>query len=105
MALAMAAGAYGDVREELHKLLLADAGKAARTGSAPARAQPERVGTTRSTLSTLELPAPVVAPHEDSLGRFFRTGILLSDHPDNPAKKISVGPCEGGQLLNLKSAW
>lgn len=103
-ALVAVAGVRGDVREELHRLLLADAAKAAK-GQAASGA--ERVGTTRSTgqRSTPVIAPQVEAPRENALDRFFRTGILLGDRPADPVKKISVGPCEGGQLLNLKSAW
>jgi len=48
-----------------------------------------------------------LAPHpaEDRVSKFFRTGVLLGDRSDNPVKKLSVGPCEGGQLLNLRTNW
>jgi len=57
--------------------------------------------------SQSRLPSDPFAPRltEDPVSEFFRTGILLSDHRDHPLKKLSVGPCEGGQLLNLRTNW
>jgi hypothetical protein len=54
------------------------------------------------------LSGPFASPHpaEDRVTEFFRTGILIGDdHSDHPIKKLSVGPCEGGQLLNLRTSW
>jgi hypothetical protein len=51
-----------------------------------------------------ELPE-ALTPSEDPVNKFFRTGILVGDKPSDPAKKLSVGPCEGGQLLNLRSSF
>lgn len=95
LALLAAASVRADVREEAHQRILAELGKPAK--SAPAILAAEKPKD--------ELPPICVTPHEDPVDKFFRTGILVSDHSPEPAKKISVGPCEGGQLLNLRSSW
>jgi hypothetical protein len=92
---------------ELHFLLLADTlliptvGSLNSAAAAPAK-DPIPLGLQG------QLPSDPFAPHlaEDRVTEFFRTGILIGDdHSDNPVKKLSVGPCEGGQLLNLRTSW
>lgn len=89
--------AQGDVRQEAHQALLDDWARAAKQRAAahPAKSASDHACT----------PKVITAPAEDPVNRFFRTGVLVGDHTAQPAKKICVGPCEGGELLNLRSAW
>lgn len=103
--------AWADVRSEAHQLLLSE------IAPPPAAAPAAPVPQTPATAAAAAKPAPIALPpapavavashSENRVEQFFRTGILLSDHssPDNPARKVSVGPCEGGQLLNFRSSW
>jgi hypothetical protein len=94
---------------ELHLLLLTDALFLPLDTPSLAPTTPA----TKKEVSPLTLPSQIpsdlFAPHlnEDRVTEFFRTGVLLSDHKDkdHPIKKLSVGPCEGGQLLNLRTNW
>jgi hypothetical protein len=95
------------VSSELHYLLLADT-LLLPTVSSLTAASPTPEKDPFSLSLQGQKPADSFAPHrtEDRVSEFFRTGILVGDdHSDHPMKKISVGSCEGGQLLNLRTSW
>lgn len=91
---------------ELHSLLLADSLLVPTMNPlTPIASSPEKAPFPLG--PEVPLPSEPFIPRlaEDRVTEFFRTGILLSDHTDHPLKKLSVGPCEGGQLLNLRTNW
>jgi hypothetical protein len=88
-------------------LSLAEAWQAAAAPS-PLRIDPGAAEVTRMDAFVIHAPPPqqdVVRPTENPVDRFFRTGILESAEFRRSTLKVTVGPCEGGQLLNLKSVW
>jgi hypothetical protein len=116
IAAVFAAGALhadSPASSELHYLLLTDALLLPQITPSLAPAATAAATTPANEAFLLTPPAKLTAdpftPHltEDRVSEFFRTGILLSDHTDkdHPIKKLSVGPCEGGQLLNLRTNW
>jgi hypothetical protein len=104
---AVALHADAPASTELHFLLLADTLLIPTAGSLNS-APPAPAKDLFALGPQGELPSDPIAPHlaEDRVTEFFRTGILIGDdHSDHPIKKLSVGPCEGGQLLNLRTSW
>jgi len=98
--------AEGPASSELHNLLLADSLLVPTLNPlTPIASSPEKVPFTLGPEG--QPPSDPFIPRlaEDRVTEFFRTGILLSDHSEHPLKKLSVGPCEGGQLLNLRTNW
>lgn len=99
-------GGFGESRVELHRLVLADAAAAAPTGrrsqSAPLAA---RGGSEKAAVSRAGDEALPPRPHETPGDRFFRTGVLASLGEKPAAAKLTFGPCQDGQLLNLRTAW
>jgi hypothetical protein len=92
---------------ELGGSVLTDAWMAAATPP-PALVAPVSPDVTRMEPFVIHAPPPekdVVRPTESPLDRFFRTGILESIELRRATLKLTVGPCEGGQLLNVKSIW
>ena len=104
---AMILRADAPASSELHFLLLADTLLIPTVGSLNSAAPaPE------TEVFPLAVQGPLAAEPfaprltENRVTEFFRTGILIGDdHSDHPMKKLSVGPCEGGQLLNLRTSW
>jgi hypothetical protein len=84
-----------------------------RVGATAARPAPRAIAANEGPVVRLPAvvvgaPPPekaVVAPNETTIDRFFRTGIVREHDGRRAAVKLTVGPCEGGELLNLKILW
>ena len=98
-----------DVRAELKSLLLADVETAPKPQAAQAAATPLGDPGIVSMDSFIVRAPPLqdqkVGREENNVERFFRTGVLVCAPGPSVTGKLTVGPCEGGQLLNLKFVW
>jgi hypothetical protein len=98
-----------EIRAELKSLLLADVEKAPKPQAAPAAAtqpnDPSIISMDSFVVRAPPLQDQKVGRAETNVERFFRTGVLVCAPGNSVTSKLTVGPCEGGQLLNLKFVW